>query len=98
MKNTIEATPSRANTANTVSGVMLKKIDIHCHTSNREITGVVPTSSTLEAISNQMHKFGVDKTVLLATYFPHKGTGISNYRLLNWIQNSRENGRDKKDS
>ena len=27
----------------------------------------------------------VNRTVVLASYFPHKGTGISNYRLLRWL-------------
>ncbi|MEK6846459.1 MAG: amidohydrolase family protein [Nanoarchaeota archaeon] len=66
----------------------MRKIDIHCHTSNRIITDVVPASATLEAIAEETIKYDVEKTVVLATYFPHKSSGISNFRLLDWIRNS----------
>lgn len=61
----------------------MKKIDIHCHTTNRLINGVYPT---LETILEFMAKHEIEKTVLLASYFPHKGTGVSNFRLLDWIR------------
>jgi len=66
----------------------MKKIDIHCHTTNRRVEGVSCEHPTLEELAKKMRKHNVEKTVLLATYFPHKGTGISNFRLLNWINNN----------
>ena len=66
----------------------MKKIDIHCHTSDRAIEDVLdPDASTLNIIT-LMQKHDIKYTVLLATYFPHKQSGISNFRLLNWIDHS----------
>lgn len=72
----------------------MNKIDIHCHTTNRKIDGIkeIPT---LSAISSHMDECDIDKTVLLATYFPHKGTGISNFRLLNWIHEAEPDPHDR---
>ncbi len=64
----------------------MNKIDIHCHTTNRRVVGVADEYPTLEVIESHMRKYDVEKTVLLATYFPHKGTGISNFRLLDWTR------------
>ena len=63
----------------------MKKIDIHCHTSNRKILATVSSSADINFISKKMLEHNVEKTVLLATYFPHKGSGITNFRLHNWI-------------
>lgn len=63
----------------------MKKIDIHCHTTNRRVKGVRDEYPTLEKIAGYMQQYDIEKTVVLASYFPHKGTGISNFRLLNWI-------------
>lgn len=67
----------------------MKKIDIHCHTSPRKITGVVPRSATLKAIAREMEKHEIGLTVLLATYFPHKKSGISNFRLYDWVKDNK---------
>ncbi|MFA6461701.1 MAG: amidohydrolase family protein [Candidatus Woesearchaeota archaeon] len=64
----------------------MKKIDIHCHTTNRPVSDVVPKSADIEALLQEMDLHEVGKTVLLATYFPHKASGISNFRLLHWIK------------
>lgn len=63
----------------------MKKIDIHCHTSFREIKDCANPDASPFAIQEEMDKYDVEKTVLLATYFPHKGTGISNYRLYHML-------------
>jgi len=42
-------------------------------------------SASLDAIAAKMQEHDIEKTVLLASYFPHKQSGISNYRLLHWI-------------
>ncbi len=66
----------------------MKKIDIHCHTTNRKLTNTVSESATLDTIWNLMNKYQIEKTILLATYFPHKESGISNFRLYDWINDS----------
>ena len=68
----------------------MKKIDIHCHTTNRKIKDAAEQAADIDTICQRMREFEVDKTVVLATYFPHKGSGISNFRLLHWIQNRPE--------
>ncbi|VVB78836.1 Amidohydrolase [uncultured archaeon] len=65
----------------------MKKIDIHCHTTKKQIGG---RSATLESIYQEMNKYEIEKTVVLATYFPHRGTGITNFRLFNWIRDKPE--------
>lgn len=34
-------------------------------------------------------KYEIEKTVLLATYFPHKESSISNFRLYDWIRDNK---------
>lgn len=62
----------------------MKKIDMHCHTTDRKIAS---TSASVEAITGKMEENDIEKTVLLATYFAHRGSGISNFRLMDWIRN-----------
>jgi len=64
----------------------MRKIDIHCHTTNRKLEDILPKSATLDTILEEMHKHDIEKTVVLATYFPHRASGISNFRLLHWIR------------
>lgn len=68
----------------------MKKIDVHCHTTNRPLKSTANEDASLDAIVRQMNHHEIVRTVVLATYFPHKGTGISNYRLLHWIQHRPE--------
>ena len=65
----------------------MKKIDIHCHTTPRKLQEVIPESATIAAIRGKMEEHEIEQTALLASYFPHKSSGISNYRLHNWIRN-----------
>ncbi|MBI3633837.1 MAG: amidohydrolase [Candidatus Vogelbacteria bacterium] len=67
-----------------------KKIDIHCHTTNRVLRGMCQGTATLNDISALMKEYKVEKTVLLATYFPHRRSGITNFRLYNWIKDRPE--------
>ncbi len=64
---------------------MMKKIDIHCHTTRSHLESVVPQSATLDAIEQEMKNYDIDITVVLATYFPKEGRGVNNYRLLHWL-------------
>jgi hypothetical protein len=68
----------------------MKKIDVHCHTTNRILTDAANSDASLEAIAIQMKEYGIIHTILLATYFPQRGTGISNYRLRHWIKGKPE--------
>ncbi len=74
----------------TTNKVSIPKIDIHCHTTPRKLKDVIPESATLDAIREKMEEYGIERTVVLASYFPHKGSGISNYRLWNWIRDRPE--------
>lgn len=64
----------------------MKKIDIHCHTSDRLINGTEDRGISPQRILKHMDEHDISITVLLASYFPHKGSGISNFRLLRWIE------------
>ena len=63
----------------------MKKIDIHCHTTRSQLHGIVPENASLETIETEMRHHEIESTVVLATYFPDQGKGISNYRLLHWL-------------
>lgn len=64
----------------------MKKIDIHCHSTPRKLQDVVPESASIPAILTKMEEHDLEKTALLASYFPHRSSGISNYRLQHWIK------------
>jgi len=61
-------------------------IDIHAHTSEHKMWGLHTESATLDDIEVQARAVGVEKVVVLATYFPLKGTGLKNYDLLERIR------------
>jgi len=63
---------------------------MHCHTTNRKMKDIVPKSAFLDEILEQMKIHDIEKTVVLATYFPHRESGISNFRLYNWIRDRPE--------
>jgi predicted TIM-barrel fold metal-dependent hydrolase len=50
------------------------------------VPGVETEYPNIEAISGFMRDHDIEKTVLLATYFPHKQSGVSNFRLYDWIR------------
>ena len=68
----------------------MKKIDTHVHVTNRRVPGVVAKSCSVDAVLEKMKKYDIEKSVLLASYFPHKTSGITNFRLLHWIKNRPE--------
>ena len=63
----------------------MKKIDMHCHTTNRKVEGLLCEYPSLTNLEDYMKQYNIEKSVVLATYFPHKGTGVSNFRLHNWV-------------
>src|SRR3989338_966262 len=68
----------------------MEKIDVHCHVTKRKLNGVVSEVANIDKVLIEMKKYDIEKSVLLASYFPHKGSGVSNFRMLDWI-----NGRDE---
>lgn len=66
------------------------KIDVHCHTTNRPLAHTVDSDATLNAIARHAREHNVMWTLLLATYFPRKGTGITNFRMRNWIDSRNQ--------
>ena len=68
----------------------MKKIDIHCHTTRRALKEAAVEDASVQHITKLMQKYDIEKTVLLATYFSHRGSGITNFRLSHWIENREE--------
>jgi predicted TIM-barrel fold metal-dependent hydrolase len=64
----------------------MKIIDIHAHTSNHPMRDLHVTSATIETIEGFAKQYGVSLVVLLATYFPHKKSGVHNYDMLERIK------------
>ena len=64
-------------------------IDVHAHTSNRPLKGLHVASATIDDLKKQAEIFGVKKIVLMATYFPFKGSGVYNTDLLSRISGSK---------
>lgn len=60
-------------------------IDIHVHTSDKELWGLHTKSATLDDLEKYAEEHGVEKIVLLATYFPYKKSGVPNHELLRRI-------------
>jgi predicted TIM-barrel fold metal-dependent hydrolase len=68
----------------------MKKIDIHCHTTKRKLKDIIPQSAFLDEIVSEMKIHEIERTVVLATYFPHRQSGTSNFRLSYWIKDKPE--------
>lgn len=64
---------------------MTRIIDVHAHTSDHTMHGLHVTSATLEDLESLAEEFKIVRIVLMATYFPFKGTGLFNQRLLEKI-------------
>ncbi len=61
-------------------------IDLHCHTSKSAMRNMHVTSATIEDLEQFAAQYGIDLIVLLATYFPHKKSGVHNYDMLERIK------------
>lgn len=64
-------------------------IDMHAHTSNHKLWGLHVSSATLDYLGKMAEERGIDKIVLMATYFPFKGSGLCNEELLRRIGNKK---------
>lgn len=67
-------------------------IDIHAHTSNRTLWGLHTSRANLSVLEKEAEENDVICIVLLATYFPFKGTGLHNLELLERIRGRRGRG------
>ncbi len=56
-------------------------IDIHAHTSTHQLWNLHTADATITAIEKFMADSGIQTTILMATYFPLKRTGLSNREL-----------------
>ena len=68
----------------------MKKIDIHCHTSIHKLWGLHTAEAGLAALEKLTLEHDIVKTVLIATYFPFKGSGLKNAELLNRIRGHKQ--------
>ncbi len=57
-------------------------IDVHVHTSNHPMRELHTTDASLPAIERALDEHGIEQALILATYFPFKGTGLHNRELL----------------
>ncbi len=63
----------------------MKKIDFHAHTSDHKLWGLHTQTATISDLVKLAAKYDLHKIVLLATYFPFKGSGLKNQELLERI-------------
>ena len=61
-------------------------IDMHAHTSNHAMRDLHVTFASIASLEEEARKYGISSIVLLATYFPLKGTGVHNLDLLERIK------------
>jgi len=61
-------------------------IDIHAHTSKHELFNLHTATASIAALEKEAQQSGVSTIVLMATYFPLKGTGVHNTDLLERIE------------
>lgn len=62
------------------------KIDLHAHTTNHLMRGLHSASASIATLEALAEKHGVMTIVLLATYFPLKGTGVHSCELLKRLE------------
>ncbi len=60
-------------------------IDIHAHTTNHKLWNLHTETATIADLERLAEEHGVTKIVLMATYFPFKGSGLHNEELLTRI-------------
>ncbi len=57
-------------------------IDVHVHTSNNRMRGLHTDDASIHTIERKMLNHNIERGLVLATYFPFKGTGLRNEDLL----------------
>lgn len=66
----------------------MKIIDLHAHTSEKEMRGLHTIGANICDLEKMSLKYGISKIILMATYFPFKRTGLSNSILLERIKDN----------
>jgi uncharacterized protein len=61
-------------------------IDFHAHTSDRPMHSLHVTSASIATLEAEAKQYSVSMIVLLATYFPHKKSGVYNLDMLERIK------------
>jgi predicted TIM-barrel fold metal-dependent hydrolase len=61
-------------------------IDLHAHTSNSRMHHLHVERANIEVLTALAEKYEISKIMLMATYFPFKGTGLFNEQLLKRIE------------
>ncbi len=61
-------------------------IDVHAHTTSHKLWELHTQSATIADLELRGERCGVVKTIIMATYFPFKGTGLHNRDLLERIK------------
>lgn len=62
-------------------------VDVHVHTSNRQMLGLHTTDASIDAIERSAQKYGIAKALVIATYFPFKKSpGVPNREMLRRIE------------
>ncbi|MFC1623033.1 amidohydrolase family protein [Patescibacteria group bacterium] len=61
-------------------------IDIHAHTSNSKMWNLHTEVAHIQKLEECAKQYGITKIILMATYFPFKGTGLFNQKLLGRIR------------
>jgi predicted TIM-barrel fold metal-dependent hydrolase len=59
---------------------------MHAHTSTHSMNGLHTASASIATLEETASRYGVTSIMLMATYFPLKGTGVHNYDLLGRIK------------
>lgn len=60
-------------------------IDIHAHTTIHKLWDLHTSSATIKDLERLAKEYDIRRIVLMATYFPFKGTGLHNLELLRRI-------------
>jgi hypothetical protein len=65
------------------------KIDMHAHTSTHRMRGLHTADASVAVLERQAEEFDIEKIVLMATYFPFKGTGLPNRELVQRVAGNK---------
>lgn len=64
-------------------------IDIHAHTSKHLLKSLHTKNADISDIEHYAKTFGIDRIYLMATYFPLKKSGLTNFDLLERVKDNK---------
>lgn len=64
-------------------------IDVHAHTTDHRLWGLHVASANIKDLEAEAEKFGIEKIILMATYFPFKKSGLFNRELWQRIEGNK---------